>query len=261
MGRGRPPCLPSVGTHPSSASLRRAARPRRGVPLQVDSTITHRWDLSIAGARALQQRLAAKVSLVPFNRRSFIVAGTDVSFDDGHGRATAGVVAVRVPSLETVAEAWGDATLTFPYVPGFLSFREAPALLAALEKLAVTPDILMVDGQGIAHPRRFGIASHLGLLTGIPSVGCAKSRLIGEHRTPGGRRGSRAALRIGQEIIGAVVRTRDGVSPVYVSPGHLVDIGSAVRVVLACAVTRVPEPTRRAHILVTQVMRRAPAAR
>jgi deoxyribonuclease V len=221
----------------------------------------HRWDLSIAEARKLQERLAKHVLQTPFRRRSFVVAGTDVSFDDDSHRAVAGIVAIRVPSLETVAEVWGDATLTFPYVPGFLSFREAPALLAALEKLAITPDILMVDGQGIAHPRRFGIASHLGLLTGIPSIGCAKSRLVGTHREPGRTRGARAALLIEKERVGAVVRTRDGVSPVYISLGHLVDIRSAVRVVLACAITRVPEPTRRAHILVTRVMRCAPAAR
>ena len=217
--------------------------------------ISHRWDLTIDEALLLQERLARLVRLAPFGRRSFVVAGTDVSFDDEHGHAIAGVVAVRVPSLETVAEAYAEATLAFPYVPGFLSFREAPALLAALARLPLAPDILMVDGQGIAHPRRIGIASHLGLLTGMPSIGCAKSRLVGTHREPGRRRGSRAALVIGSEAVGAVVRTRDGVAPVYVSPGHLADIASAVRVALACAVTRVPEPTRRAHHLVTRVRR------
>ena len=217
----------------------------------------HRWDLDLAGAVRLQKRLASRVVGRPFRGKTFLIAGTDVSFDEPNRRVFAGVVVVRYPSMETVETAVAESGLAFPYVPGLLSFREAPALIEALGRIAAPVDCLMVDGQGIAHPRRFGIASHVGVAMGMPSIGCAKSRLIGTHGEPGERKGSRAALKIGEETVGAVVRTRDGVSPVYVSPGHLVDIASAVRIVLGCAVTRIPEPTRRAHILVTQTRRGA----
>lgn len=217
--------------------------------------LAHPWDLSVPEARALQERLAPRVVLRPFGKRSFLIAGTDVSFDDDRGFAVAGVVVLSVPSLDAVEEAWAERRLTFPYVPGYLSFREIPALCAALEKIGSPVDCVMADGQGIAHPRRFGLASHLGMVLGVPTLGCAKSRLIGEHDEPGISRGSSTALLIGNETVGAVVRTRDGVSPVYVSAGHLIDLAGAVRLTLACALTRVPEPTRRAHMLVTAVKR------
>jgi deoxyribonuclease V len=207
----------------------------------------------IEDARAFQERMASKVIFHPFRKKTFLIAGTDVSFDDDCGRAVAGVVVLDVPSLKIVEEAWAERRLEFPYVPGFLSFREVPALCAAFEKLRTRPDCVMADGQGIAHPRRFGLAAHLGMVLGIPTFGCAKSRLIGEHAQPGTARGSSTPLLIGNETVGAVLRTRDGVAPVYVSPGHLIDLAGAVRVTLECVATRIPEPTRRAHTLVTGV--------
>jgi deoxyribonuclease V len=212
-------------------------------------------EMTPARARAIQSRLAGRVAIRPFTRKEYLAAGTDVSFDDENKRAAAGVVVVRFPGLETVEEAWAEAVLDFPYIPGLLSFREIPSLLGAFKRLKGKPDCVIADGQGLAHPRRFGLACHLGFLLEIPTLGCAKSRLIGEHSEPGCRRGSQTPLTIGDETVGAALRTRDGVSPVYVSPGHLMDIDSAVRIALECSVTRIPEPTRRAHLLVTRVMR------
>jgi deoxyribonuclease V len=212
--------------------------------------------LSPAEAREIQNTLRSKVILRPFRKKRFLIAGTDVSFDDERGMAVAGIVVLKVPGLETVDEAWAEARLDFPYIPGFLSFREIPALLRAFENLKTRLDCVMADGQGLAHPRRFGLACHLGLTLGMPTLGCAKSRLTGECEEPEQKKGSSSPLTIEDEPVGAVLRTRDGVSPIYVSPGHLFDIGSAVRVALECAVTRIPEPTRRAHMLVTGVKKR-----
>jgi len=150
--------------------------------------------------------------------------------------------------------------VTFPYVPGLLSFRELPALLPALEKLRVEPDLILVDGQGVAHPRGFGLASHLGVLTGVPTIGCAKSRLLGEAEEPGQRVGDWKPLVFEGRTVGAVLRTRSGVKPLYVSVGHGVDLPSAVKLVLACLRgVRLPEPQRRAHLLTEELKRREKA--
>jgi deoxyribonuclease V len=218
-----------------------------------DTTLTHGWDIAPADAVSLQKRLAPLVRLEPFRRRSFLLAGTDVSFDDDAGMAVAGVVVVKIPSMETVEERFAFHRLEFPYIPGLLSFREVPALLAAFALLRIQPDCVMADGHGLAHPRRFGLACHLGLLMGIPAFGCAKSRLTGRFIEPGGAKGSRSPLLIGDETVGAVVRTRRDVSPVFVSAGHLIDLAGAVRATLSASITRIPEPTRRAHALVTRV--------
>jgi deoxyribonuclease V len=138
--------------------------------------------------------------------------------------------------------------ITFPYVPGLLAFREGPVVLAALEQVSDPPDVLLFDGQGLAHPRRLGLATHIGVLLDRPSIGCAKSRLCGEHEEPPAERGGWVPLRDGDEVIGGVVRTRAGVRPVYVSVGHRVDLETAVSLVVACCTRyRLPEPTRRAH--------------
>ena len=165
------------------------------------------------------------------------------------GRATAAVVVLSYPTLETVECRIARTKVNFPYVPGLLSFRETPVLFPVLESLTLRPDVLLVDGQGIAHPRRFGIACHLGLLFDIPTIGCAKSRLTGKFEEPGRAKGARTELKDGEEVIGAALRTRDGTKPIFVSIGHKVDLETALRMVLRCVGKyRIPEPTRRAHL-------------
>lgn len=216
----------------------------------VPRKLRHRWDLAPQEAIALQARIAARVVReddLPVLRTA---AGVDVGFEEGGRVARAAIAVLAFPSLEPVAWAVAREPTRFPYVPGLLSFREVPVVVAALARLPRRPDLVLVDGQGIAHPRRCGLASHLGLVTGLPTIGVAKSRLIGTHREPGWRRGARAALRDRGEIIGAVLRTRDGVAPLYVSTGHRVGLETAVRLVLACTPRyRLPETTRAAHRL------------
>ena len=178
-----------------------------------------------------------------------IVAGADVSYKGDVARA----VFVVMRDLEPVEQVVVDETVPFPYIPGLLSFREIPPLLSAWKKVKTVPDVIIVDGQGIAHPRRFGIASHLGLVLGVPTIGCAKSRLCGEHDEPGEKRGSWSKLTHKGELIGAALRTRDGCNVVYVSTGHRVSLESAISVVLACAPRyRLPEPQRLADHLTKQ---------
>lgn len=210
----------------------------------------HGWDLTPAEAIAVQKRLAGRVErgdrLGPIAR----VAGVDVAYDKRRGEAQAAVAVFTFPDLDLVETALAVAPLTFPYVPGLLSFRELPAVLAALAALRAPPDLLVVDGHGLAHPRRFGIACHLGVYLDIPTIGVAKSRLVGAHAEPGPTRGDATPLVDKDETIGAVVRTRAGVRPVYVSIGHRVSLGTAVRLALA-GVTRfrLPETTRAADRL------------
>jgi deoxyribonuclease V len=161
----------------------------------------------------------------------------------------AAVVVVEWPSGDVVEQVTAERPAEFPYIPGLLSFREIPALLAAFEKLRSKPDVIIYDGHGIAHPRRFGIASHLGVLLDVPTIGCAKSRLVGEHAEPGLERGAQTPLTLDGKTIGAVVRTRTNVKPVFVSVGHRVSLRAAVRLVLDTATRyRLPEPTRLAHV-------------
>lgn len=205
----------------------------------------HSWTLSPREAIALQRRMSGKVVLRALPRATRLVAGIDCAFSRDGEYCLAVVVLWDAQRQSVVEEHRARRKLRFPYIPGLLTFREGPAALAALRKLHRPPDVLMFDGQGIAHPRRFGIASHIGLITGIPSVGCAKSRLTGEHRQVGERRGSHVQLKDHGEVIGVVLRTRDGVRPVFVSPGHLSDLKSARALTLRCATRyRLPEPTR-----------------
>jgi len=209
----------------------------------------HSWNLTPRAAIALQHRLRSKVVRRGRPRQVRTVAGTDVGFERG-GIARAAVAVLSFPRLELVDCAVARRPARFPYVPGLLSFRELPALLAALGRLRVKPDLILCDGHGLAHPRRFGLACHLGVLCGIPSIGVAKSRLIGEHGAPGERRGARVPLRDKGETIGAVLRTRTGTRPIYVSIGHRVSLPVAVRYVMACTTRyRLPETTRWAHRL------------
>lgn len=211
---------------------------------------SHRWDLTFAEAVALQQRLRHEVVVADALSRVSSVAGVDVGFEDG-GRITRAAVAVlSFPELVPRDCAVARRPTAFPYIPGLLSFREVPAVLDALRQLRQLPDLLLCDGQGIAHPRRFGIASHLGVLTDLPAIGVAKSRLVGMHAPLDEDKGARQALYDKGDVIGAVLRTRRGVRPLYISIGHRVGLDTAVDYVLRCTTRyRLPETTRAAHRL------------
>jgi len=210
----------------------------------------HPWELAPAQARAVQEQLRPHLVLHDDLPPLHTVAGTDVGFL-ADGRLTRAAIAVLAwPELTLVASAVATCPTTFPYVPGLLSFREVPALLAALAQLPALPDLLLVDGQGIAHPRRCGLACHLGLLTGLPAIGVAKSRLVGHHDALPDERGAWVPLQDGGETIGTVLRTRSGVRPLYISPGHRVGLATALGLVLAATPRyRLPATTRHAHRL------------
>ena len=212
--------------------------------------IVHPWDLKPEEATTLQTRLAPRVIRKSRMRSADIttVAGVDVGY--ANDRAIAAVVLFNLTGLNVLEKAVASKTVGFPYVPGMLSFREGPVILEALGKLRSIPDLLMVDGQGIAHPRRFGIASHIGLLTDIPAIGCAKKRLLGDYEAPQRTRGSISYLTDGDETIGAVVRTRTAVKPIFVSIGHLMDLNDSIQIILkSCRGYRLPEPIRSADHL------------
>ncbi len=184
------------------------------------------------------------------------MAGLDAAFSPDEEQCIAGVVLWDVAQWRVVEQQTALRKLTFPYIPGLLSFREIPALVAALRKLRQTPDLLMCDGQGLAHPRSFGIACHLGVLCKLPAVGCAKSLLVGTYEEPLRARGARTPLWHKEEVVGTVLRTQDGIKPVFVSIGHRIDLASAEELVLRCAIKyRLPEPTRLADGLVGEYKR------
>jgi len=211
----------------------------------------HRWDVSPAEAIRLQNDLRARVVTMPFHGPLGTVAGVDVGVRDNMARAA--VVVLRYPELTLLEKTIVDMPVAFPYVPGLLAFRECPAVLQAFEQLSSPPDLIIVDGQGLAHPRRFGLACHVGVVLDRPTIGCAKSRLVGTHDEPGAAAGSAVALWDAGEVIGAVVRSREGVSPLYVSIGHKVDLDTAVQYVLACCRGyRLPETSRLAHMAASQ---------
>ncbi len=209
----------------------------------------HRWDLAIPEAIEIQRDLASQVVCSGDPGEVRTVAGVDISVMAKGSRAPArgAVVVLRYPELEVLEQAVVEAEVTFPYVPGLLSFREIPVLLEPLSRVS-RPDLLLVDGQGFAHPRRFGLACHLGLLLDVPTIGCAKSRLVGEHADLEPAASSQTELRDGGQVIGAVLRTRDAVKPIYVSVGHRIGLAPATEWVLRCCRgLRLPEPTRLAH--------------
>jgi len=206
----------------------------------------HEWNVSPSEAMEIQQQLRDRVSTERDLGQVNTVAGVDVSFKGDVARAA--VVILSYPELAPLDCSLAELPVEFPYIPGLLAFREAPAVLAALEKLKTEPDLFIFDAQGLAHPRRMGLATHLGVIIDRPSIGCAKSRLCGHHHEPGPERGSYTYLYDGEEIIGAVVRTQTGVSPLYVSIGHKVDLPTAIEYVLSCCTKyRLPETTRYAH--------------
>jgi len=200
----------------------------------------------------MQQRLAGLVRQEDVGQTVRRIAGLDCGYRGN--TCVAGAVVWDIELERSVEEATAEVEVDFPYVPGLLSFRELPGLMAAYNKLQTPVDLLICDGQGYAHPRRFGLACHLGVLLGIPTVGCAKRALVGRYEPPGAKRGVRSLIRDGSELLGAAVRTRTGVRPVFISVGHLVTLDTACTVVLRCAPRyRVPEPTRRADRLVSRV--------
>jgi deoxyribonuclease V len=208
----------------------------------------HPWKVSPEEAVAIQQRLREQVIREgPMPGPGTVIVGVDVGFRGELARAAA--VAVRFPDLTPLAQAVAEVPVTFPYIPGLLAFREAPAILAALERLPLSPQVLMVDGHGISHPRRMGIATHLGVYLDLPSIGCAKSKLWGRYEMPPDEPGAWSPLWDGEEMIGAVLRTQAGASPVFVSIGHRISLENAIATVMACVRGhRLPEPTRLAHL-------------
>jgi deoxyribonuclease V len=212
--------------------------------------LEHPWNLPPKEAVDLQKQLSRNVIRKSTIKRNAVrkVAGIDTAYRKGV--ACAAVVVLKFKGLETLEFKTAARPIEFPYVPGLLSFREGPVILAALDKLKSTPDLLIIDGQGVAHPRRLGIASHIGLLVDIPSIGCAKSKLLGHYEEPGTKRGSFSYLTYHDDIIGAVVRTRTKVKPVYVSIGHRVNLRQSIQFVLHCCKGyRLPETTRQADKL------------
>jgi deoxyribonuclease V len=220
--------------------------------------VPHAWPRTTAAAIRLQTCLADRVVQTGELRKLHLVAGADLAFTEDGATCIAGVVVWDVRAQRVVERTDARRPVRFPYVPGLLTFREAPALLAAIRKLESEADVFLFDGQGYSHPRRFGLACHMGTLLGRPSIGCAKSRLIGTHDEPKWTFGASKPLLDDSEVIGRVLRTRADAKPVYVSIGHQISLDSACRVVLACCLGfRVPEPTRLADHWVRQLRRTA----
>jgi deoxyribonuclease V len=236
----------------------------------------HDWNLEPKGAVALQQELRSSIVVEPLSVPVTLVAGCDLSFDRGSDVGYAGIVVIRLPELEVVDSAGVEGTIGFPYIPGLLSFRESPLLLRAWERLRTRPDAVMIDGHGLAHPRRFGIACHFGLLVDVPTVGCAKSVLVGAYEGLADEPGAVAPLIHAGESVGVALRTKRATAPIFVSVGHRTDLASAVSLAMACrtpvltpgatppliadgpppnARYRIPEPTRQAHLLVNEMRR------
>jgi deoxyribonuclease V len=215
-----------------------------------------RWNLTPREAMRLQESLRERVELQDRFGDLRFVAGADLAFDPETEIAFAGVIVYRFPRLEEVERRMARRKLRFPYVPGLLSFRESPVLLAAFARLRTEPDLILIDGHGRAHPRRFGIACHIGILFDKPTIGCAKTRLVGEHQEPGKIAGSTTPLMLEGERLGVVLRTRDDVRPIYVTTGHRVSLDSAVGLVQQCVDGfRIPKPTREADHYVRDLRR------
>ncbi len=216
----------------------------------------HSWDLTPSEAVSVQKHLRSRVRLEPLRQDIKTIAGADISYNKYSEVLYAGIVVLGLPDLRIVESVGVRSISRFPYVPGLLSFREIPPLLEAWEKLQTKPDVLVLDGQGIAHPRRIGVASHIGVLLDWPTIGCAKSILVGGHGELALDTGSRSPLMDRGEQIGVALRTRKNVTPVYVSPGHLTDLDSAAELMLRTVTkNRLPEPTRQAHLLVNEIRR------
>jgi deoxyribonuclease V len=214
----------------------------------------HPWNVTYKEAVRIQKCLKDKVILKKINKRIKYVAGLDVSYAKGSNKMWAGVIVLDFPSLGKTEERWSQKKVSFPYIPGLLSFREIPALIDALRKIEIEPDLIFCDGQGIAHPRGLGLASHLGVLLNKPTIGCAKSLLVGKYNQVGEHKGDYVYLRHQNRVIGAVVRTKSKVKPIFISPGYGIMLNDCIKFVLeTCLTYRIPEPTRQAHLLVNSV--------
>jgi len=214
----------------------------------------HPWKVTPREAIRIQEELRKKLRLKPPRASFKKIAAGDVSYGRTDELIYAAFLLFTYPDLILLESASAKGRASFPYIPGLLTFREAPVLLEAFSSLETKPDLVLIDGQGIAHPRSMGIAAHLGLLLNLPSIGCAKSRLIGAHKDLGMDRGSTVPLVEGNRTVGMVLRTRAGVKPVFVSPGHKMDLKTSVKIVLSlCRGYRIPEPLRQAHIFVNQL--------
>ena len=214
----------------------------------------HAWDITPKEAVAIQKELRSRVELTGMESEIHLVGGADISFNKYSEVIYAGIVVLKFPELTEVTRSMVVTKTSFPYIPGLLSFRETPALLEAWEQLDPKPDVMVLDGQGIAHPRRLGIAAQCGLLTGGPAIGCAKSLLTGKYDPPLNKRGAWSALMDQDEQIGMVLRTRENVKPVFVSPGHKIDFITSIELVMRCCTKyRLPETTRLAHRLVNEL--------
>ena len=208
------------------------------------------WPQTVDEARTVQERLKNQVVIRDEPGAPELVAGTDVSYQPGTSWARAAWAILRLPELQLVDRSTAEVSVHFPYVPGFLSFREIPPLMEAFAKLTIKPDLIVCDGQGIAHPRRFGLACHLGVLLDIPALGAAKSRLVGDYTMPQLQRGKRSPLIWKEETVGAVLCTKNGVKPLFVSSGHRIGLQTSIEVVLQLTGRyKLPETTRAAHAL------------
>ena len=214
----------------------------------------HNWNLSYSQARHIQVDLAKQVRFRALPKRIKTIAGIDCAFSKDKKRICAVIIVLGLPDFKFIETVDAVKKVTFPYIPGLLSYREGPVCLKAVSKLKTVPDVFIIDGQGTAHPRRLGLACHLGLFLDKPTFGCAKSRLTGSFDEPGAEKGDYSQLKDNGEIIGAVVRTRKNVKPVFVSVGHKCCLKDAIRITLTCAVRfRLPEPTRLAHQAVSKL--------
>jgi len=218
------------------------------------------WPKTLEHAREIQECDSRRVALEPLKKEPVYIAGVDAAFSEY--RVFAAVCLYRYPEMMLVEQATAVKRITFPYVPGYLLFREGPATIAALHKLKIKPEVILVDGQGIAHKRGIGSASHLGVLLDIPTIGCAKKRLVGEYRMPGEKKGNWTELKFKTHTVGAVLRTRERVRPIFLSPGHRIDLQDAIRITLGCVGKyRIPEPLRCADILSKRMKRECASTR
>jgi deoxyribonuclease V len=206
------------------------------------------WPVNIVEARAVQMAMKDKVKIIPFRKNPKFIAGVDAAFSKDK---VIGVACLyKYPELILVEEAFAVLEVLFPYIPGFLTFREGPVIVEALKRLKIKPHIILFDGQGIAHPKGVGIATHIGIILDMPAIGCAKSRLVGEYKPPRSKRGERSFLRYHGRTVGAVLRTKDNVRPMFISPGHKIDLEGSIKIVLGCTSKyRIPEPLRMADFL------------